>query len=234
MRIFSALLLIAIACPWSEPPVFAKGTHSQTSKRLCLRGKVTSVKIISDSPESRYSSNFLEIKLMVELVNTSTTPIIFLKREPLFVGAALAKQPDDFATGNHLARTYAGPAVSLAPEWAALRLGLDKATPPPDQTRILMPNESWSLGATVGVSLPDHPEMFAPAKSASLKDIKQLSTVWLRVVCEVWPWNIERSADRSKLNYGRKLQRRWKDVGVLWLDEIYSEPIMLDLKGSGQ
>jgi hypothetical protein len=205
---------------------------NQTPKILCLRGKVISVKTIVDAPESRYSSNFLEIKLMLELVNTSSTPIIFLNREPLFVGAALAKQPDDFVTGNHLARSYAGPAVSLAPEWAALRRSLDKPTPPPDQTRVLMPNESWSLGATVGVSLPDHPEMFAPAKSASLKDIKELSTVWLRVVCEVWPWNLEPGADRSKLNYGRKLQRRWKNVGVLWLDEINSEPMRLNLNES--
>ena len=125
------------------------------------------------------------------------------------------------------------PAVSLAPEWAASRLSLDKATPPPHQSRILMPNESWSLAATVGVSLPDHPEMFAPAKGASLKDIKELSPVGLRVVCEVWPWNLEPNADRSKLKYGgRELQRRWKDVGVLWLDDIYSEPITLNLKES--
>lgn len=148
MRIFGALLLITIAC--AEARVLAEGTQSQTSKRLCLRGKVISVKVVEDSPRSRYSSKFLEIKLTLELVNTSPTPIIFLNREPLFVGAALAKQPDDFATGNYLARTYAGPAVSLDPEWAALRLSLDKPTPPPDQTRILMPNESWSLEATVG------------------------------------------------------------------------------------
>jgi hypothetical protein len=202
------------------------------SKSLCLRGKVISVKTISDSSGSRYSSNFLEIKLLLELVNTGPTPIIFLKREPRFVGAALAKKPDDFATGNHLVRTYVGPAVSLAPEWAVSRLSLDTATPPPDQTRILMPNESWSLGATVGVSLPDHPEMFAPAKGASLKEIKELSPVWLSVVCEVWPWNLEPNANRSKLKYGRELQRRWKDVGVLWLDDIYSEPITLNLKES--
>jgi hypothetical protein len=197
---------------------------------ICLRGKVISMKTVADSPSSQYSSNFLEIKLMLELVNTSPTPIVFLKREPRFVGAALAKKPDDFALGNHLARTYVGPAVSLSPEWVDLRTSLDKPTPPPDETRILMPNEAWSLEATVGVSLPDHPEMFSPAKSASLKDIKQLSNVWLRVVCEVWPWNLEPGADRSKLNFGRKLQRRWKDVGVLWLDEIYSEPMMLNLK----
>src|SRR5688572_23427460 len=102
MRIFSALLLLAIACHWAEPRVFAQDTSNQTYKGLCLRGKVISVQIISDSVGSRYSSNFLEMKLLLQLVNTGPTPIIFLKREPLFVGAALAKQPHDFATGNHL------------------------------------------------------------------------------------------------------------------------------------
>lgn len=230
MKIFSALILIAIACSWPQGIGLAKSTNNQTSPVLRLRGKVVSVKIVADAPSSRYSSNFLEMKLMLELVNTSPMPIILPTREPLFVGAALAKKPDDFATGNHLARTYVGPAVSLSPQWEALRMNLDKPTPPLDETRILMPNESWSLEATAGISLPDHPEMFSPAKNTSLKDIKQLSTVWLQVVCEVWPWDLESGVERSKLSFGRKLQRRWKDIGVLWLDEIYSEPITLNLK----
>lgn len=231
MKILSSVLLIVFCC-FPGASGFSESMPNQTSSTVSLRGKVTSVKIVTDAPGSRYSSKFLEIKLRLELVNTSPTPIIFLNREPVFVGAALAKQPDDFGTGNFLAQTYVGPAVSLAPEWAALRQDLNKPTPPPDQTHILMPNESWSLGATVGVSLPDHPEMLAPAKSRSLKEIKELSPVWLRVVCEVWPWNLEPSADRSKLNYGRKLQRRWKSAGLLWLDEIYSEPMMLNLNNS--
>src|SRR5215211_1388535 len=104
MRIFGALLLIATAWVGSQPRAFAKDTPSQMSKSLCLRGKVISVKTISDSSGSRYSSNFLEIKLLLELVNTSPTPIIFLKREPRFVGAAVAKKPGDFAIGDLLVR----------------------------------------------------------------------------------------------------------------------------------
>lgn len=229
MRSFTAMFLVGIVCFWPENKCFSKPMPAQTSKTICMRGSVISVNVISDAPESRYASNFLEIQLMVELVNTSQTPIIFLNREPMFVGAALAKEPDDFGTGNYLARTYIGSAVSLAPEWTTLRRGLDKPTPPPNQTRILMPNQSWSLRATVGVSLAEHSEMFAPAKSTSLADMKKLSTVWLRVVCEVWPWNLESSVDRGKLSYGHRLQRRWRNVGFLWLDDIYSEPISLNL-----
>lgn len=231
VRILSALLLIAVTFAGSEVKGLGKDTLDQTARTLSLRGKVVSVKVIPNAPKSRYAANLLEIELNLELINTSTTPIIFLDREPRFVGVALAKQPNDLQNGNYLARTYVGPAVSLAPEWAALRQRLDKRAPPPDQTRILMPNESWSLVATVGVSLPDHPETSALAKNASWKDIKELSTVWLRVVCEVWPWNLELGADRSKLTFGRKLQRQWKDVGSLWLDEIYSEPMALRLSG---
>ena len=38
------------------------------------------------------------------------------------------------------------------------------------------------------------------------------------------------NADRSQLKFGHKLQERWKDAGLLWLEEIYSEPIMMDVK----
>jgi len=208
---------------------------NQTSQQLALRGKVISFKAIPDSPSSRYSSTFLEMKLQLELVNTSRTPIIFLNRDPRFVGAVLAKRTDDFETGNYLARTYVGPAVSLSPKWKTLRAKLNKRTPPADEIRILMPNESWSVTATVGVSLPDHPELFAPelfgsARSISFTELQRNSTVWLRVLCEVWPWNIEPGSDRSRLTYGRKLQRRWKTAGILWLDEIFSDPIDVPLK----
>jgi hypothetical protein len=73
----------------------------------------------------------------------------------------------------------------------------------------------------------------SPSLSPSLKQkeslvtLQTLSPIWLQVVCEVWPWNVE-PAD-AKLSFGRKLQKRWQPIGVLWLDEIYSEPIRLDV-----
>jgi hypothetical protein len=47
----------------------------------------------------------------------------------------------------------------------------------------------------------------------------------------MWPWNVEeRGPEREKLKFGHELQERWKDVGLLWLEDVRSEPIMLDLK----
>jgi len=95
-----------------------------------------------------------------------------------------------------------------------------------------MPNESWSFENEVYIGVPTEAgnHSFFP-KGASFETIQKYSPVWMKVVWEVWPLNVEPwGEDRSKLRFGRKLQRRWKDVGQLWLDGIQSDPIMLDLK----
>ena len=83
--------------------------------------------------------------------------------------------------------------------------------------------------------MPTDPSKYTSSrKKESLATIQQLSPVWLRVVCELWPWNVEPlKADRNQLKFGHKLQERWKDTGLLWLDQIYSEPIMLDVATIG-
>lgn len=213
--------------------VEAQSASGQRSKVLSLRGRVESVEI----KEIDRSSALINIRLKMDLVNTGATPIIFLRREPLFPGGALARKPDDFQVGNVLAADAGWPSNDISPEWTTLRTNLDKPNPPVDETRILMPNESWPMETSVRLVVPTDPSKYtslSSRKKESLATIRQLSPVWLRVVCEVWPWNVEPlTADRNKLKFGHKLQRRWKDTGLLWLDEIYSEPIMMDLKGSG-
>jgi len=197
---------------------------------LSLRGRVESVEI----KEIDRSSAVIDIKLKMDLVNTGVTPVILLRREPLFPGGALARKPDDFRMGNVLAADAGWPSNDISPEWTTLRTNLDKPKPPADETRILMPNESWPIQTSVRLIVPIDPSKYtslSSRKKESLATIRQLSPVWLRVVCEVWPWNVEPlTADRNKLEFGHRLQRRWKDIALLWLDEIYSEPIMLDLK----
>jgi hypothetical protein len=208
--------------------VSAKGATHPTAKALCLRGQVKSVEIEAN-PSS--ASAFIRIKLQVEFVNTGTEPIILLRRTPSFVAAALAKEPSDFESGKVLAADGVWPAHSIAPEWAALRAQLDKPRPS-DETRVLLPNESWSLETVVGVDVPVDPSRYTSSrKKESLQVIQQLSPLWLRITSEVWPWNLEETgAERENLSLGHKLQKRWRGVGLLWLDTIYSEPIMLDLK----
>jgi hypothetical protein len=208
--------------------VETQSRSGQGSKMLSLRGRVESVEI----KEIDRSSALIDIKVKMEIVNIGVKPIIFLKREPLFPGGALARSPGDFEAGTVLAADAGWPSNDISPEWATLRANLDKPSPPEDETRLLMPGESWPLETSVRLVVPTDPSKYTSSrKKESLATIQQLSPVWLRVVCEVWPWNVEPlTADRSNLTFGHKLQKRWKDAGLLWLDEIYSEPILLDVK----
>ena len=210
------------------PTNLSFSASGQRSKMLSLRGRVESVEI----KEVDWASALIDIKVKMELVNTGVKPIIFLKREPLFPGGALAKKPDDFEIGTVLVADAGWPSNDISPEWATLRANLDKPSPPTDETRFLMPGESWPLETSVRLVVPTDSSKYTSSRNKeSLAVIQQLPRVWLRVVCEVWPTNVEPlTTDRSDLEFGHKLRQRWKETGLLWLDEIYSEPIAMDVK----
>ncbi len=65
---------------------------------------------------------------------------------------------------------------------------------------------------------------------SEIKDAKSLS---LRLGYRIWSLDFEpRSVNRDKRPFGKKLQKRWKKYGYLWLDDIVSEPIPLDLSSA--
>jgi hypothetical protein len=227
MKILQMLSAISVAFVLLAPNLMAQSRSGQEPKPIALRGRVESVQVT----EIDRSSALIEIKLKMELVNVGTRPVILLQSEPFFPGGALARKPEDFEQGNVLVADAGWPSNDISPEWATLRSNLDKSNPPADQTRLLMPGESRPMETSVRLVVPTDPSKYTSSrKKESLATIQQLSPVWLRVVCEVWPWNVEPlNADRSQLKFGHKLQQRWKDVGLLWLEEIYSEPIMMDV-----
>ena len=227
-----AILLGAISAAFAllGANPLARSMSGQRSNPLTLRGRVESVWV----KEIDRSSSLIEIKLQMELINVGVRPIILLQREPLFPGGALAKKPEDFDGHNLLAADAGWPSNDISPEWETLRSNLDKPSPPAGETRLLMPGESWPVETSVKLVVPtDSSKYTSSRKKESLSTIQQLSPVWLRVVCELWPWNVEPlNADRNQLKFGHALQERWRDAGFLWLDEIYSEPIMLDVRAT--
>jgi len=227
MKVFCISLILLIGLCLLCVDIVAQNKGKQEIQLLSLRGEVESVEI----REIDSSLSLIEVKLRMVMTNVGTKPIIFLKQGPLFVGASLVKNPDDFKIGDFLASNYGGPSNSIDSEWATLRTNLDKLNPPPDETRILMPNETWQMETSARVSVPTKSGKGTfSRKVESLEVLQQLSPVWLRIVGEVWPFNVEEPGyDREKLNFGHKLQKRWKDEGLLWLENIYSEPIKLDL-----
>ena len=230
MKVVMMLSAISIGFALLAASAASQNASSERAKGLALRGRAESVQV----KEIDRSSALIVIRLKMELVNVGDRPIILLQREPLFPGGSLARKPEDFEAGHLLAADAGWPSTDISPEWATLRSNLDKPRPPASETRLLAPGESWPVETSVRLVVPTDPGKYTSSrKKESLATIQQLSPVWLRVVCEVWPWNVEpANADRNQLKFGHKLQERWKDTGLLWLDEIYSEPIMVDVRGT--
>jgi hypothetical protein len=212
-----------------------KNTYSSGgAPSLSLRGQINSFEIRQDST----SDDFLEVKLTMQFVNTGERPILLLNAGPIssgglmtkphFVGGVLTKN----VGGETLTETYLGPSLSISPKWVIMRSILNQNVPAPDKIYILMPNEIMTMETSIGFSLPKKPENFAYSRYASLKQILDASPVWLKVHCEVWPLNLEPASGKNKLKkrFGHQLRQKWKRFGHLWLDDIDSEPIVLDLK----
>lgn len=202
---------------------------AEKPEHILLTGEITSIKVTKDS--SGYGINF---KAKMTLRNTGNVPIIFLKKDFLFTGVRMAGKPEDFEAGKLLNSSYAGVGCSQkGKEWINLRKKLDQPTPPAEETFVLMPNEEKVIDAEpVGLGVWIDPKKgfsSTEKESASWEMIKNLPELWVKVRAEPYPsWGLE--PDCYGKTFGQKLQKRWKDVGLLWLNDIQSEPIALDLK----
>jgi hypothetical protein len=193
-----------------------------------LKGETESI----DFRDVSSSSVTIVAKIKLEVHNDGEEPVIIFKQEsPQITAAILTRSPSDPST-KALIVNHWGAAVDRSPKWSILRKSLDQSSPPRDMVRVLMPNESWRFDYEIHLVAPtDKGNRSYIPKGASFEALQQHSPIWLKLNWEVWPLNVEPwGDDRNKLKLGHSLRRRWKDVGVLWLDSIYSEPIKLDLK----
>lgn len=171
-----------------------------------------------------------------ELDNTGTTPIILWKRDNTsggpwpytFIGLSLSRTPG-FEQKELLDSYIGGPSFSDAPEWTRMRNALDQPRPPADVTITMMPDQSSVFDAEVTIvcarnrndSVPEHP---------TFRELEEEGKFWLRARYEVWSFNLERDRNIDTMKFGLALQRRWKEFGTLVLDDIYTEPVQIDLK----
>ncbi len=205
-------------------PVKAQSDTAQGQEGLTLRGTIQSINY-----EEHSSSDYIVLELRYELVNTGSTPIILWKTTPVFTGRALARE-QRFATEDIIDIDGGGPSFDTSPEWAQMRKALDKAYPPADLTHRLMPNDALPFTAKVTLVFPKTP-LRGLLYSPSLKEMESIGTIWLKFYYQLWSRNLEPDmARRRQLDFGYMLQRRWRSYGKLWLDEVSSEPIKLDLK----
>lgn len=212
-----AALVVLCALPAEAQSGDARGRDS-----LTLRGSVRSFTVEEDG-----SNDYVRLELRYELVNTGPTPVILLKRRPVFTGLTLART-QSFAPADVIDGYRGGPSVEASPAWAEMRRALDKAQPPPALTELLMPEATSTFDASVTIVCPKKPSP-GPFYHPSLKELEAAGAVWLKVYYQVWSPDLEPDARRrEQLDFGRGLRSRWKSFGDLRLDDLQSEPILLN------
>jgi hypothetical protein len=229
----SLILLYGVFLTSIEVRGISKFVRYEELGSVTFRGQSTSMEIGEIPP----SSISIDMKLKLEVRNNGVKPVILLKeRSPTLVGYILTRNDSKATSDNQLAFSFTGPSVNTSREWVILRESIDQPAPRSDKFRILTPNETWSFDDSVRIFLSTeagNKSVFP--KNASWETVRDLSPVWLRVIYEVWPLNIEPpSRDRTKLRFGRKLQKRWENDGFLLLTPLYSDPIKLDLQNIKQ
>jgi hypothetical protein len=196
---------------------------------LRLRGRVVKVEL---SRQDAHGIVF-DLRLSLELVNTSKQPVILLRR-PFWLGSiTLARSPEDAAANKYIYLSSAWPSVYRGgehSEWKNLQQRLDQQSPPPDLTRILAPGESflYETDATLYIEKPGSVDK----TSQPWEIIRRASPVWLQVTLETWPVNVEPKVNPDNPEFGRMLQYRWQKAGKLQLEHLTSEPMQLSLPTS--
>ena len=98
--------------------------------------------------------------------------------------------------------------------------------PPSELARILMSGESISFKRTTSMRLYRKGQF-----QASWSEILAASPLWLTVTLDMFPSNLDRTL-ASQESFGKKLQKKWRSLGLLQLEALRSGPIKLDLSKS--
>jgi hypothetical protein len=200
------------------------------NENICVKARV--IKITKETQDNVARSG-LAVVLKLEFINISGEPVVLLtKKGPYCPRAVLTKTPGPAAGENILYDLYRGPSVNTSPEWKAFHEALDQPRPPVGIVQVLKPGDSWVKEIDITLRLPIEKEESyrADRPAASWAFILQNSSIWFRVGCETWPFNIENNPLSDEFQFGHELQQRWLQYGSLQLDSLVSEPIELNLK----
>jgi hypothetical protein len=210
---------------------------------LALTGKVHSIEI-----EDKEDSVLVSVRLVMSLKAVGDKPILLWKQihpDPILSGAFLcinAKILGSVAAEKEEKILHysncALPSIQRTPAWQDIMNKLDNKIPPLDHVQIINRGEHFDFNA-------DWKFIFLKKKALNSNDplwgrgsdydviwdeIKDARNLSLRLTYRTWSFELERGCDNpNKRKFGKKLQKRWKAYGNLWLDDITSEPIALRL-----
>lgn len=193
---------------------------------LRLRGWVAELCIVQ---EDNYWI-FFNAKLKLKIINEGVDPALLLRQEFVLGAEKLSRTREEAVLGKYLYHSYHWPSVSRAPEWASWRRRLDTASPDPGLIHFMAAGNELEFEKNVTLPIVKHPK--GDGSQKSWDEIKTTSPLWLYVVVETWPANLEPNRESQEIAFGNKLRTRWRPLGDLWLTKLTSEPIAIDLSST--
>ena len=222
MRLFIFVLFIIVVSQFQN--VYADGN-------IKFAGKISNLEMVEEKDSMKFSFD-----ATLTLTNTGKVPILlFLPETWLCInrdvyGIALGEK-----TEKRLMFNGSLPSISDSKEWLERKEKLNVKVPPSNLFRKLESGESftfeqkeWFYVIKEKVKSP----VQAYFGNLSWNEMKTAKSLSLRLEYRIWSLNLETYSLSGKKRFGKKLQKRWKKYGYLWLDDIVSEPIPLDLSST--
>lgn len=216
-----ALLMITV------PAVASGGPSGDPASPLRLDGEVVHATV-----ERERQSQVALLKVKLKFTNTGERPVILLlgaygakgEKKCWVLTTSASETFTEALDGKPFYSGSTGPANSKSfPFWKELRRQLNSAQPPSPVTQTIKPLETFSKEIETVVVIQDD-ERILPG-----------SRLWLRVLVELWPDNIEPAGSNTDNKpYGESLRRKWQASGDLQLEPILSSPIPFDLPRQDQ
>lgn len=197
-------------------------TPRKSLSLLSLSGRIVEGKITDDEANNVK----VELKLILEIRNIGSKPALIFRREPVVVDRIIFATSSAVKSSKYLYRGLSLPSIARNQEWEEIQKRINKASPPSDLIRELVPNETWMLETTDWFYISKSANLDPDSKSWS--SIRQASPVLLQLTLAMWSADIEPNVDRGALKFSKMLQRRWRELGILQLENLVSEKMILD------
>lgn len=210
----------------------------ESNETLAVSAKVNKIKINEDaSASSEFLKNYdaLVFYVEVKIMNKSNTPLLLLSQQLNYSGIEIAQNLDEFETtkGEFSVYHFATSATFVDDKmWQSNKKILDTQKPDSEKIFILLPNKYIEYEESVRLNLPkveNERYKFSPWKTHSLEELKRLSSIFIRFQhCELLGYGISKK-EKERFAFAKKLQNRWEKYGYLWLNEVVSQPIPINL-----
>lgn len=221
------LLLMVLACSQSL----------DAAEPMILSGRITNV-----IKEEKGDSVVLSLALTMSFQNVSEKPILltvssYPKSSPYYIPdnsfmSICAKVTGMLEAAEKILYSSCSlPSIEGTSDWQNIRKEFDRKIPPQHRIKFLNPGQSFEFESRVRVSFLREQDPYSVNRENALwNEIVAAKCLVLRMTYRIWSLELEpRSGDRNDRPFGKELQKRWKDYGYLWLEDINSQPIEIQL-----